>query len=262
MATQTQSSDVTQPVGVVRTEPTPKWIRVVAGGHVIADSRKALILFETKRIPVYYFPMEDVRMEYFEPTGHTADSPHLGSASFWTLKAGDKTEANAMWNYPDPMDDGPALQDYVAFEWDAMDAWFEENEQVYVHARDPHKRVDVISSTRHVKVIVDGETIAETHNPTLLFEAGMPVRYYIPKMDVRLDLLQVSDRVTRCPYKGEASYYSVQTGERLHEDLVWYYTYPTAEAGGIKGLLCFFNERADIHVDGEQQERPHTNWSK
>ena len=262
MATKTPSSDVKQPGHVVHTEPTPKWLRVVAGGQTVADSHNALIMFEAGHTPVYYFPIDDVRMEYFEASDHTTHSPYLGDARFWTLRVGDKVEANAMWNYPQQADDGPAIQDHVAFVWDAMDAWFEENEEVYVHARDPYKRVDILPSTRHVKVLLDGETIAETHNPTLLFETGLPVRYYIPKTVIRLDLLRPSDRVTRCPYKGAASYYSVQTGERLHQDLVWYYTYPTNESSGIKGLACFFNERAGIYVDGEPLVRPQTKWSK
>lgn len=215
-------------------------------------------MFETGRTPVYYFPVADVKTEYFEPSEHTTHSPVLGDARFWTLKVGDKTEENAMWSYPS----GPGIEDYVAFVWGAMDAWFEENDEVYVHARDPYKRIDVLPSTRHVKIVVDGETVAETHNPTLLFETGLPVRYYIPKMDIRLDLLEPSDRVTRCPYKGAASYYSVQTGERLHKDLVWCYTYPTNESAGIRGLACFYNERAEIFVDGELLERPKTKWSK
>jgi uncharacterized protein (DUF427 family) len=220
---------------------------------VIADSKRVLLLRETGTIPVYYFPMEDVRMDVFTQTDRATHCPYKGDASYWTLKIGDRVEENAIWSYPVPIDDDARkLVGHVAFYWDKVDSWFEENEQIYVHARDPYKRIDVIPSTRHVQVMLDGETVADTHAPTLLFETGMPVRYYLPQMDVRLDLLEPSDRVTRCPYKGEAHYHSVKTGERLHQDLVWHYTYPTNEATGIKGYLCFFNERAEIIVDGER----------
>ena len=260
---QTETRRARDPDQHVWVETSPKWVRGIAEGQVIVDSKRAVLLHETGHIPVYYFPMEDVRMELFEPTDRTTQCPYKGEARYWTLKVGERVEKNAIWSYPKRLEEEDAdLSGYVAFYWDKIDAWFEENEQVYVHARDPYKRVDVIPSTRHVRVSVDGETVAETDSPTLLFETGMPVRYYIPMMDVRLDGLEPSDRVTRCPYKGEAHYHSVRTGERLHQDLVWYYTYPTTEATGIKGFLCFFNERADIEVDGVTLERPKTQWSK
>ena len=261
--TQASARETRNPDHHVWVEPSPKWVRGIAGGQVIVDSKRALLLRETGHTPVYYFPMDDVRMEWFEPTDHATHCPYKGDARYWTLKLGERVEKNVIWSYPERIEeDDPDLAGYVAFYWDKVDAWFEENDQVYVHARDPYKRVDVIPSTRHVKVSVDGETVAETDSPTLLFETGLPVRYYIPKMDTRLDKLEPSDRVTRCPYKGEAHYYSVRTGERLHQDLVWYYTYPTNESSGIKGFLCFFNERADIEVDSVALERPKTKWSK
>src|SRR3712207_4634379 len=142
-----------------------------------------------------------------------------------------------------------------------MDHWYEEEEEVFVPPRTPSPRVDVLDSSRHVKVTVNGEVVAETERPRLLFETGLPPRYYIPPEDVRQEALVPSDRHTRCPYKGVASYYSVEAGEGRVEDLVWYYPGPIAAAGKIKGLLCFFNEKVDLEVDGEKQERPQTQWS-
>ena len=261
--TQAPERGVRQPGHRVWVEPSARWVRGVANGEVVVDSKRALLLHETGSLPAYYFPMDDVRMELFEPTDHATRCPYKGDASYWTLKVGDLVVENAVWSYPERLDEeSPDLSGYVAFYWNKIDAWFEESQQVFGHARDPYHRVDVIPSSRHVKVVLDGETVAETHNPTLLFETNLPVRYYLPIMDVRLELLRPSDRTTLCPYKGEAGYYSVQTAERLHQDLVWYYRYPTSESSAIKGLVCFFNERADLFVDGEPIERPTTRWSK
>ena len=156
---------------------------------------------------------------------------------------------------------GPKLEDHVAFAWEKMDAWFEEDEEIFVYARDPHKRVDVIHSSRHIKVVVDGVTVGETTRPSLLFETGLPTRYYMPKHDARMDLLQRSDAVSRCPYKGEANLYSIKIGDKLHEGLAWIYRYPMVECAKIQGLVGFFNEKLDMYEDGTLLPRPKTIWS-
>jgi len=246
----------------VTVEPCAKWVRVMHHGEYIADSKRALLLYETGHIPVYYFPKEDVRTDLMEATDHVTQCPYKGDASYMTVKVGGEVIENAVWAYTEPMSDCPDISNYVAFYWNKMDHWFEEDEEVYVHARDPHKRVDVMPSTRNVRVVVGGETVAETNRPTLLFETGMPVRYYIPVTDVRMDLLEPSEKITRCPYKGEAHYYSVK-GVEDGENLVWYYRYPTPEAIKVANMVCFFNERVDaLYVDGELQEKPATQWSK
>ena len=143
-----------------------------------------------------------------------------------------------------------------------MDAWFEEDEEVFVHPRDPYTRLDVIQSSRHVRVVVGGETVAETDHPVLLFETGLPVRYYIPKVDVRMDLLEPSKSHTECPYKGIASYYSVRIGDQVVVDIAWYYPFPHLEVGKIQNLISFYDEKVDaVYVDGEKQDRPKTHWS-
>ena len=263
MTQQTATRGVRNPDHHVWVEPSPKWVRVLAGGETVADTKRALLLRETGHTPVYYLPIDDVRMELFERTDRSTHCPYKGDAIYWTLTVGGKVEENAAWSYPVRLDaEAPDLSAYVAFYWNKFDAWYEENEQVYVHARDPYKRVDVLPSTRHVTVAIDGETVADTHSPTLLFETGLPVRYYIPILDVRQELLTPTDKVTACPYKGQASYYSVRGGEQVLEDVAWYYRYPITEASGIAGMVAFFNERVDITVDGEVQERPQTKWSR
>jgi uncharacterized protein (DUF427 family) len=133
---------------------------------------------------------------------------------------------------------------------------------VYVHPRDPYKRVDVLHSSRHVRVIVAGELVAETRRPSLLFETGLPTRYYIPRADVRMDLLVPTETETRCPYKGLATYYAVHIGPTVVRDIAWYYRHPIPECSKIENLVCFFNERVDaLYVDGELQPKPRTLWS-
>lgn len=242
-------------------EPSPKWVRILFGGQFIADSRRARLLLPGGP-PYYYFPREDVRMNLLEPTDHSEQTPLLGKASFWTVKIGEHVAQNAVWTYPQPVSEALDLSAYVTFDWDKMDAWFEEDEEVYVHPHDPHKRIDILQSTRHVRVVVLGETVADTHRPMLLFETGLPTRYYFPKLDVCVGLLENSNTTTGCAYKGKARYYSVKVGDRIARDIAWYYPYPTAEAAKIAGRIAFFNEHVDaIYVDGEEQEKPKTHWS-
>jgi uncharacterized protein (DUF427 family) len=167
---------------------------------------------------------------------------------------------NVIWNYAVPLDGAVDVTGYVAFYWDRVDAWFEEDEEVFVHVRDPYKRVDCLSSSRKVSVVVNGETIAETDSSVMLFETGMPRRFYIPKSDVRAGALRPSEKITRCPYKGEAHYYSIEVGGELAEDLAWSYRYPIAESGKIAGHLCFPQGKVDLFVDGVLEPKPQTRW--
>lgn len=242
-------------------EDSPRRVRAVFGGETVADSRSVKLLHEKGHLPVYYFPVEDVRMDLLEETDHTTHCPHKGDASYWSVRAGEKVAENAVWGYPEPIEDAPPLAGYLAFYWNKMDHWYEEDEEVFVHPRDPYHRIDVLQSSRHVEVTVNGEVVAESWRPKILFETGLPPRYYLPPEDVREEALHPSEKTTQCPYKGVASYYSVEAGGERVEDLVWYYPDPIPEAPKIKGLLCFFNEKVDLRVDGEGQEKPRTQWS-
>jgi uncharacterized protein (DUF427 family) len=242
-------------------EDSPRRVRVMFGGETIADSKRVKLLHETGHLPVYYFPEEDVRMALLEESGHTTHCPFKGDASYWSVRVGNRVSENAAWSYPEPIDSAPPLAGYLAFYWRLMDHWYEEDEEVFVHPRDPYHRVDILESSRHVKVKVNGEVVAETQRPKILFETGLPPRYYIPPEDVREDVLIESEKTSRCPYKGIASYWSVEAGGERVEDLVWSYQDPIPEAAKIKELLAFFNEKVDLDVDGEHQERPQTKWS-
>jgi uncharacterized protein (DUF427 family) len=242
-------------------EDSPRRVRVMFNGETIADSKRVKLLHETGHLPVYYFPEGDVRMDLLDGSNHTTYCPFKGDASYWSVKVGDRTAENAVWSYTSPLEEAPPLFGYLAFYWHMMDAWYEEDEQVFVHPRDPYHRIDVLDSSRHVKVRVNGELVAETNRPKILFETGLPPRYYILQEDIRMETLVPSEKNTQCPYKGVASYWSVEAGGERVEDLVWSYQDPIPEAAKMKGYLCFFNERVDLEVDGEEQERPLTQWS-
>ncbi|MEV8632338.1 DUF427 domain-containing protein [Streptosporangium sp. NPDC051023] len=236
--------------GRVRVERTAKRVRVFLGGRVAADTTGALLVWEVPYYPTYYFPREDVAVE-LKPNGRSTHSPSRGDSVLYDVAG----VADAALAYPDsPIEE---LRDHVRFEWAAADAWFEEDEEVYVHARDPYTRVDVLPSSRHVRVEVDGVTVADSHRPRILFETGLPPRYYLPKTDVRLDLLVPTETATRCPYKGQAEYWSVNG----HADLAWSYRTPLEESQRIAGLISFYNEKVDIYVDGVPQERPKSKFS-
>jgi uncharacterized protein (DUF427 family) len=255
----TQAAELTQLR--VRTEPNRRRVRVFFGGEAAADSAATLYLFETGHLPVYYFPRADVRFDLLEPTSERTHCPYKGDASYYTVVAGGRRYENAVWAYPDPIASVPELADYVAFYWAKADAWYEEDDEVFKHPRDPYHRVDVLNSSRHVQVRAGGVLVAESRRPRLLFETGLPVRYYLPKLDVRQELLVPSATRSRCPYKGEAVYWSVRAGDELLEDIVWSYPAPIPEAPKIENLLAFYNEKTDITVDGVLQERPATKWS-
>ena len=246
----------------IRLEPNHRRLRAFVNGVVIADTIHSVYLFEPNHLPVYYLPKHDVRFDLLEHTDRSSHCPLKGDAEYWSIVVDDRRIENAVWSYPEPIDGAPDLSQFVAFYWNKVDNWFEEDEEVFVHARDPYKRVDALRSSRHVEIRIHDQTIADTTRPILLFETGLPTRYYIPKLDVRLDLLVPSTLNTACPYKGVASYFSVAVpGAKVVDDIVWVYPAPIPQIPSIENHLCFFNEHADVIVDGELQERPHTRWS-
>jgi len=253
----------TDPGHWVHVSDSPRNVRVIFGGETIADTKRARLLRESNVLPVYYFPKQDIRTDLLVESQQRTDCPYKGTASYWTARAGNKTAENGVWSYTNPLSDAAVLKDHFAFEWNKMDKWYEEDEEIFVHPRDPFKRVDALPSKRHVRVVIDGETVADTRRPHLVFETNHPVRYYIPKEDVRMDLLVPSGTTSRCPYKGPASYWSAKIGDQIFEDLIWGYMEPIAECPKIKGLLCFWHERgAEIFLDGEKIPPPKTKWAR
>lgn len=247
---------------VVFSLSAPKRLRVRAGGKTIADTTEGLILFESDHLPLYYFPVESVRMELFERSDHVSSCPYKGKATHFSLIGQGQRYRDVMWRYEQPIAACPPIGGYVSFYWHEVDQWFEEDEEVFVHARDPYRRVDCLPSSRRVQVFVAGREVADSRRGVFVFETGQPTRYYLPPEDVRGDLLRPSDRVTHCPYKGQAGYHHLETGGKRHEDMVWFYADPVREAAPIKGLLCFANEFVErILIDGQAQPRPVTGFS-
>jgi uncharacterized protein (DUF427 family) len=245
----------------VWTEPNGRRVRVFVSDQAVADSTRTIYLFETGYLPVYYFPRSDIRFDLLEPTDQHTHCPYKGDASYYSVVVGHRRIENSVWAYPEPLPSIPEIADYAAFYWDRADAWYEEDDEVFRHPRDPYHRVDVLHSSRHVQVRVGDVIVADCRRPRLLFETGLPTRYYLPKLDVRQDLLIPSATRSRCPYKGEASYWSVDAGGTQLDDVAWGYPAPIPEASKIENLLAFYNERVDILVDGVLQERPATPWS-
>ena len=248
-----------EPGYVVFTMPTPKRLRVKVGDLVVADTIEGLVMYESDHLPVYYFPMKDVREEFLMASATRTESPFKGVATHYSLNTGVTLVEDAGWRYLEPVEGCPPIADYMAFYWNKMNHWYEEDEEVFVHARDPYRRIDCLPSSRRIQVVVDGEIVADTRRPTLLFETGLTTRYYMPIADTRLDLLSPSRYISRCPYKGIASYYHLTVKDKRHENVVWYYPDPVHEAERIKGLVSFYNEFVDaILVDGVEQPKPAT----
>jgi uncharacterized protein (DUF427 family) len=238
-------------------EPTPRRIRVRLANQLVADSHRAqlLVQYGPGGLPTYYLPREDVVADALEDEVTDASGRRR-----WTVRAGRARAQGAAWAHEDPTGPMSALADHVTFSWRQLE-WYEEDERVVTHARDPHKRVDTLHSSRHVQVYVAGELLADSVRPLLLFETWLPTRYYLPYEDVRTELLEASDTVSTCPYKGQARYLSVRVGDTLVPDVVWSYPSPIPENPKIKDLMAFYNERVDLVVDGEPQPRPVTPWS-
>ncbi|MDH3250161.1 MAG: DUF427 domain-containing protein [Acidimicrobiia bacterium] len=245
--------------GRVRVESGRKRVRGIVGGEVVVDTDAPLLVWEKPYYPTYYFPADGVRTDVLVDTGETSRTPSRGTARVYSIVTEDFEIDGAVLGY----DDSPIAQLNGTFrvEWGAMDHWFEEDEEVYVHPRDPYKRVDSLRSSRHVVVSIDGVEVANSTSPVILFETGLPPRYYLPKTDVRMELLVPSDTSTACPYKGTAEYWSVQVGDTVHEDIVWSYPFPARESEPIAGLVCFYNEKVDVTLDGRPLERPETLFS-
>jgi len=244
--------------GRVRVEPGVKRVRGFAGGELIFDTVRPLLVWEVPYYPAYYVPVADVRAT-LQPTGRTERSPSRGTAEVFDLLTAAGSVPAAAWRYHDsPLE---PLRDAVRFRWDALDEWLEEDEPVYGHPRDPHVRVDALRSSRHVRIELAGTAVAESNRPTVLYETGLPPRYYVPLSDVRMELLEPSEHRTLCPYKGWASYWHLVHGGVRHDNFVWCYRSPFRESLSIAGLACFYNEKVDLIVDGTPVARPRTQFS-
>ena len=236
------------PAHVLYWEPVPQRIRGILAGQTVVDSNAAMRLHETGLLPVLYFPADDVRGDLLAASDHSSHCPFKGDASYRSLRIGDREATDAVWTYEQPLDSAPPIAGYLAFYPDALDAWFEEDQEVFTHFRDPYHRVDVLDSSRHVRVSVGDQVLAETIRPRMVFETGLPPRAYVPPEDVAADLLTASDTRTGCPYKGQASYWSAAAGGQEVVDAAWSYPQPLPDGTRLAGYLSFDDNKVNVVV--------------
>lgn len=227
----------------------PRRVRAELGGETVLDTTAGRLLHESQMLPVLYVPEADVATELLEPTDTHTVCPFKGEASYWTIRAGDAVAEDAVWGYPEPLGDAPWLLGHRAFYWDKLDAWYDEDEQVFGHLRDPFHRVDVRPTSRRVTISSGGEAIAESTAAMVLSETGLPNRLYLPEAGVGAGVLEPSETHSHCAYKGEASYWSVNAGGRRLEDAAFSYPDPFDDARRIGGLVCFLADDIDTAID-------------
>lgn len=262
-------------LGQLRFEPTEKRIRGMLAGQTVVDSRRAALVWEPKRVvPSYCIPLEDIAADLEMSDDQSGEAgagltaPRLGnrpvydpSVPFFVHTASGKSldirahgaeRRAAAFRLHDE-----ALSGHILLDFQAFDAWYEEDEPNLGHPRDPFHRIEIVHSSRHVLVERDGEPVAESADPYLLFESMLPVRYYVRPQDVVAGVLRPSETTSLCAYKGRASYWSMDGDD----DVAWSYAAPLREAAEVKDRVAFFNERVDLVIDGERRERPITPWS-
>lgn len=240
------------PKQVIVWEPFPRRVRAVLAGETVADSRGGALLHERGILPVYYLPRADLREDLLEPSDTQTTCPYKGDASYWSLRVADRVAADAVWAYPEPLPGMEHLAGYASVAWGAVDTWLEEDAEVAGHLRDPYHRVDVLPASRHVVVRVGDTVLAQTDRPRMLFETGLPARYYVPFGVVAADALRRSASPrTQCPYKGDAAYWTVVAGDAEVADAAWHLPAPLPEAAGVVDRVCFDPSKVTVEVDGE-----------
>jgi uncharacterized protein (DUF427 family) len=241
-------------------EPVPRRIRAVLENRVVLDTTQAKYVWEWPNYPQYYIPLADVA-DGLLVDEQVPGPPRTGPVQQKAITAAGGIRPRAARVYGDGA--AEALAGMVRFEWAALDAWFEEDEEVFVHPRSPYTRVDAIRSTRSVRISLDGVVLAETSSPVMVFETGLPTRYYLNRSEINFEHLVPSDTQTACPYKGRTTgYWSIRVGDTSYPDLAWVYDFPTRQLLPIAGLVAFYNEKVDIALDGQMLARPVTHFFK
>jgi uncharacterized protein (DUF427 family) len=215
----------TPPDEVVFVEPLGRRLRATLAGQTVVDSEDAQLVHVSGQLPRYALPPKDV---------------HVTSAAL------------------------AQVPELVVVAWDAVDAWFEEDERIFVHPRDPYHRVDSFPTSRRVEIELDGVRLASSTRVVALHETGLPPRWYFPVADVDRGALRPSETVTECAYKGTAHHWSAVIGDRVVDDVAWTYEVGDTRPEGdpVAGRIAFYDERVDVTVDGSQRSRPHTGWSR
>lgn len=226
----------------------PRRVRATFNDAVVFDTEAGMLLHESNILPVLYVPEADIDLDLLTPTETSTHCPFKGDASYWSITVGDRTATDAAWGYPEPMDEAPFLLGHKAFYWDRLDAWFDEDEHVRGHLRDPYHRVDARRSSRRVVVTKGDVTLANSVRPIVVSETGMPNRWYLPVGDVNRQQLTSSTTTTHCPYKGDSTYWSLRDGSG--DDVAWSYEDPYSDVSAAKGYLSFDGDGIEVTVEG------------
>jgi uncharacterized protein (DUF427 family) len=244
------NSRIEGPKHVLVFEDYPRRMRAELDGATVFDTTRGKLLYESSLPPVLYVPLEDVRQDLIEPTDRSTHCPFKGDASYWTVRAGERVAENVLWGYPEPIDSAAWLLGYVAAHPTAFDAWYEEEHPLLGGmVRDPYHRVEVLTASARVTVRANGETIARSERPKLVYETGASARAYLPLEDVGRELLVESDTTSICPYKGTARYWSVRAGDEVLADAAWSYSQPLLESEPIAALVSFAGEGIEVEID-------------
>ena len=239
------------PEHILYLEPVPKRIRGQVAGETIVDTRRGYMLHETGQLIQWYIPLEDVRRDLLELSNRHTSDRYKGEAFYYNVRAQDRFEPDAAWRYQQPPQEMPQLAGLIAFVFEQLDAWFEEDEQIVGHPRDPYHRFDCRRTSEHVVVRVGGEIVAETHRAIKLFETSNPTRYYIPRDDVKPDSLAPSATRGICPYKGKEEYYTVRAGNITVPDGAWIVYEPFGEASVVMDHMSFWGQGTEVYADGQ-----------
>jgi len=221
--------------------PFPRRVRARFAGEVVLDSTRGALLHESNILPRLYVPFEDVRADLLERTDHSTHCPFKGDASYWSVRVGDRVAENAVWTYEEPIEEASWLRGLVSVYPERMDAWFDEDEEIRGHLRDPYHRVDARRSSRRIEVRSDGRLLARSERPVVVAETGVPLRFYLPREDVLAEL-RPSETTATCPYKGRASYASLDG----IEDVAWSYDEPLESMLAARDMLCFDASKVEV----------------
>lgn len=237
------------PVEAGHVAPAPRRVRGMVADEWVFDTTRALYVWEHPYYPQYHIPTADVRADVLVDDGERTTNGR-GTFSLHTVRVGPHNRPGAAGRLIEPA--VATLADTYRFSWSAIDHWFEEDEEIFVHPRSPYVRVDALRSARPIRIEVDGTVLAEAAGSVMVFETGLPPRRYVDKTAVDWSLLESTDTTTGCPYKGTTSgYWTARIGDRVVDDVAWCYDFPTRALAPITGLVAFVDEEVDVIVDGE-----------
>ena len=225
-------------------EPYPRRVRALVDDRIVLDSLRGRLLFESNLPPRLYVPLGDLDASLLEHSATSTHCPFKGDASYRSLRVGERLIEDAVWIYEDPIPAAGWLEGFASLYWEKADAWFVEEERMFGPLRDPYHRVEVVETSRSVRITAGGEVITESQRAKLLFETGVAPRVYVPGGDVAAGALSPAAKRAVCPYKGEATYWDVAG----IADGAWSYETPLAESLAVRGHLSFEGEGIDVEL--------------